>query len=307
MGKAGDDAIKIRLLRRRIFAWYKKNGRHDLPWRKTRDPYKILVSEIMLQQTQVDKVKQKYLSFLQKFPDAQTLASAPTQDVIRAWQGLGYNRRALNLQKAAQKVVSDFHGRLPDTTEELLTLPGIGPYTAESVKAFAFHKPTAALDVNIRRIIHRWFFGSDIPRQKASEQQLVALALACVPRAKAFDWNSALMDFGSGICKARRPLCKICPVKEYCRAYPAILKAQPIKQKRREPSPLSTPSIPNRIYRGRIVEYLRTHPRVTIKKLGPLIKKDFSEVDDSEWLLALVRNLERDGLIVLQKNIARLP
>lgn len=307
MGKAGDDAIKIRSLRRRIFAWYKKNGRHDLPWRKTRDPYKILVSEIMLQQTQVDKVKQKYLSFLQKFPDAQTLAKAQTQEVIRAWQGLGYNRRALNLQRAAQKMVSDFYGRLPDTTEELLTLPGIGPYTAESVKAFAFHKPTAALDVNIRRIIHRWFFGSDIPVQKISEKALAAKALACVPQTKAFDWNSALMDFGSGICKARRPLCKLCPVKEYCRAYPAILKAQPTKQKRSEPSPLSTPSIPNRIYRGRIVEHLRTHSRVTIKKLGPRIKKDFSEVDDSEWLLKLLGSLERDGLIVLQKDIARLP
>ncbi len=306
MGKE-KELKKERSFQRRILAWYKKNGRHDLPWRKTHDPYKILVSEIMLQQTRVDKVKHKYRVFLQKFPTFKALANAPVQEVIRAWQGLGYNRRALNLQKTAQKVEKDFGGKLPQTTQQLLTLPGIGPYTAESVKAFVFSLPTAALDVNIRRIIHRWFFGSDIPHATADDNDLVVQALTMVPKNNAYHWNSALMDFGSSVCKARRPLCEICPVQKECRAFPEILHAKPHKQKKREPSPLSTPRIPNRIYRGRIVEYLRLHSHASVAVLGPSIKKDFSVSDDTQWLSELLRGLQRDGLIIQKKGIVRLP
>lgn len=287
---------KILSVHRALFAWYRRFGRHELPWRKTSDPYKILVSEIMLQQTQVDAVIPKYLAFLREFPTFRLLAAASSRDVILAWKGLGYNRRALNLWRTAQKVVREFGGVLPSSTAELRTLPGVGPYTAESLRAFVFHAPTSALDTNIRRVIHRVFAGSDLPEPRLRDAELVELSQSVVPRARAYDWNSALMDLGSSVCKVK-PLCEACPLRDVCSAYPKILTQRKRVRVVREPHPVSTPNIPNRIYRGRVVEVLRSREQVSIAQLGPLIKPDFGD-DDHGWLAKIIAGLERDGLLV---------
>ena len=148
------DPDKIAELRADLIAWYRDNAR-DLPWRRTRDPYRILVSEVMLQQTQVDRVIPKYFAFLDFFPTFEALAAAPTADVIRAWSGLGYNRRAVNLQRTAQAVVDEYGGKMPSDQVQLRDLPGIGPYTAGAIACFAFEQDVGFFDTNIRRVMHR--------------------------------------------------------------------------------------------------------------------------------------------------------
>jgi A/G-specific adenine glycosylase len=174
-----------------ILTWYKENKR-DLPWRKTTNPYEILVSEIMLQQTQVDRVIPKYLAWLEAFPTAQALANASKEDVLKLWMGLGYNSRALRLQQAAAIIAEN---GFPDSEEELLKLPGIGPYTARAVLAFAFNKEVPVIDTNIRRIlIHE--FKLD---EKISQKELEEIALQNVPKGKSCEWHNALMDYGSSV------------------------------------------------------------------------------------------------------------
>lgn len=175
----------------RFFAEY---GRHDLPWRQNYDPYRILVSEIMLQQTQVDRVIPKFLSFLDQFPNFQSLATAPVSEVIRAWQGLGYNRRGLNLQRAAQHVVRDFNGHLPKSEEDLLNLPGIGPYTAAAIRAFAFNQPSIVIETNIRTVFIYHFFPT---QDQVADQELLPLLELTLDRENPRQWYSALMDYGT--------------------------------------------------------------------------------------------------------------
>ena len=295
----------IQKVQSKVFVWYRRFGRHTLPWRRTTDPYNILVSEIMLQQTQVDAVIPKYRAFVKRFPTFRALSRARSREVIQAWKGLGYNRRALNLWKTAQIVVRDYDGKLPNATEELWVLPGIGPYTAESVRVFVFHEATAALDTNIRRVVHRVWVGSDVLGVKVLDAELVELAQKVVPARRSYDWNSALMDLGSAVCKSR-PLCEACPLKDVCKSYPEILTQKKVGTRRAEPHPKSTPHIPNRIYRGRVVELLRTRRSVLIKDLGPKIKPDFSREDDA-WLVKILDGLSRDGLIHLTKTRVSLP
>src|SRR5215210_6837684 len=171
---------KAEAVRADILAWYRRTHR-DLPWRHTRDPYHILVSEVMLQQTQVDRVIPKYRAFLQRFPTLADLAVAPAGEVIRAWAGLGYNRRALNLQRTAQAVRDEYGGKFPDTPEALRRLPGVGPYTAGAVACFAFEQDVAFMDTNIRRVIRRVFAGPEDDAPDMSERQLLALAATAVP------------------------------------------------------------------------------------------------------------------------------
>lgn len=168
-------------LRQRLLNWFAEHGR-DLPWRHTRDPYRVLVSEIMLQQTQVDRVIPKYLAFLEQFPDMAALADAPTADVIRAWAGLGYNRRAVNLQRTARAVLGEHGGQFPRDVAVLLTLPGIGPYTAGALACFAFEQDVGFVDTNIRRVVQRLFVGPE-ECGVAVESELVRLAAQAVPAA----------------------------------------------------------------------------------------------------------------------------
>jgi A/G-specific adenine glycosylase len=185
---------QIIAFRRKVRNFYRTKGRHDLPWRKTKDAYKILVSEIMLQQTQVSAVIPKYNAFLQRFPTVKELADAPLKEVLTRWQGLGYNRRALNLQKAAQRIVEDHKGRIPEDTESLRTLPGIGSYTAGAVLAFAFNQPVLFIDTNIRRVYIHFFFPK---RESVKDEELLPLLEQTVDRKNPRKWYNALMDYGA--------------------------------------------------------------------------------------------------------------
>ena len=181
--------MTLQEFRRIVWAYYKKEGRHDLPWRKTTDPYRILVSEIMLQQTQVERVKPYYQNWLKKFPTAHALANAPLGDVLRAWQGLGYNRRAKMLHTAA-KSLSPF----PKSAEELQKLPGIGPYTARAVMAFAHNSDEVFIETNIRTAVTHHFF----PRRKTvDDREVLAVLEKAHPHGKAREWYAALMDYGA--------------------------------------------------------------------------------------------------------------
>ncbi|MEK7516265.1 MAG: A/G-specific adenine glycosylase [Patescibacteria group bacterium] len=181
-------------LQRLILRWYRRNGRRELPWRKTLEPYKILVSEIMLQQTQVPRVLEKYQQFLRVFPTIAKLANASPRAVLETWQGLGYNRRALFLQRAAQKIQSEFHGAFPRDPAMLETLPGVGKYTARAVSVFAWNRPEAFIETNIRRVFIHFFF----PRKKkVSDGDLLPLIEKALWRKNPRRWYWALMDYGA--------------------------------------------------------------------------------------------------------------
>src|SRR2546427_8717597 len=214
---------------RKLLAWWARAAR-DLPWRKTRNPYRVLVSEVMLQQTQVSRVAEYYPRFLERFPDLETVASARPKAVRDAWDGLGYYARARNLHALA-KQVSGAGGQVPEDPEELIKLPGVGPYTAGAVASFAYEKPVPAVDTNVARVLRRVFLekegsGSGMrPRTHPSRISHPAsrwvweLARALVPKngKRAWRFNQAMMELGALVCTARRPKCGECPVREGCR------------------------------------------------------------------------------------------
>jgi A/G-specific adenine glycosylase len=204
----------IRALQRRLIAWYKRHGR-DLPWRRTRDPYAILVSEIMLQQTQVQRALLYYEKFLQKYPTAEELAKADEPQVREAWEGLGYYARARNLQRTTQQIVTQYKGKFPRKPEDLAKLPGIGPYTAGAVSSFAFHKDAAILDTNAARVLRRFFALG--PHQQ-TPHFLWTVARQVTPLGQAHLFNQAIMDIGATICTARTPHCPKCPLRPVCRS-----------------------------------------------------------------------------------------
>jgi A/G-specific adenine glycosylase len=181
----------------------------ELPWRRTRDPWAVLVSELMLQQTQVPRVLPRYAAFLDRFGDAGSCADAPVGEVVRAWEGLGYNRRAVNLHRAARAIVAA--GRFPDTLTGLLALPGVGPYTARAVLAFAFERDAAVVDTNIARVLAR------VAGRSLGARQAQALADEWLPAGDSWFWNQAVMDLGATVCTARRPRCDECPLAGACR------------------------------------------------------------------------------------------
>jgi len=212
------DAEKVKAFQARLLRWFQKNGR-DLPWRRTRDPYKILVSEVMLQQTQVVRVREYYGRFLREYPTIQDLASANPARVRDSWDGLGYYARARNLHAAARTVVRRHGGRFPRLVEDVLALPGVGRYTAGAVLSFAYGEPTPILDTNVRRVLSRIFVRRRASRQAATERRLWALAEATIPAGDAWGFNQALMDFGATVCTARKPRCTECPIRQMCAYY----------------------------------------------------------------------------------------
>jgi A/G-specific adenine glycosylase len=205
--------------RRQLLTWYRKHGR-DLPWRNTTDPYHILVSEIMLQQTQVERVLPKYHEWLAKYPTFEALASAPPREVTAAWYPLGYNVRPQRLQSIAREAITRFGGQLPSDHDTLLSFKGIGRYTAGAIRSFAFRERAAILDTNVARVLSRVFLGGGNPRQHTVNRHLWHLSESLVPRRHVFDFNQALMDFGATVCVARRPRCQACPMRRHCRAFP---------------------------------------------------------------------------------------
>jgi A/G-specific adenine glycosylase len=208
-----------RRFRSRLLAWYRRHGR-DLPWRKTDDPYHILVSEIMLQQTQVDRVLPKYAEWLEKYPSLDALAAAPEEEVARTWRPLGYNIRPRRLQSIAREAVARYGSQLPADEETLLSFKGIGAYTAGALRSFAFRERAAILDTNVARVLFRVFVGKGDPKSHAMKRRLWALSETLVPHREVFDFNQALMDLGAMVCVARRPKCLVCPMMKGCRAFP---------------------------------------------------------------------------------------
>jgi A/G-specific adenine glycosylase len=219
------DPVPLRVFQDGLLAWFRANGR-DLPWRRTRDPYKILVSEVMLQQTQVDRVRDYYGRFLKRYPTVQDLAAARPTRVRESWEGLGYYARARNLHAAAKTIVREHGGRFPREMEEAQALPGVGRYTAGAVVSFAYGEPAPILDTNVRRVLSRIF----VRRRPASvgrlDRRLWALAEAAIPQDEAWAFNQALMDFGATVCAARAPKCPACPLREICAEYERRQRAQ---------------------------------------------------------------------------------
>ena len=215
--------------RRALLTWYRKNGR-NLPWRHTRDPYAILVSEFMLQQTQVATVIPYYKRWLDRFPDFASLARATGSDVLHAWQGLGYYTRARNLHAAANTVVAQHGGVFPKDVDQIRALPGLGRYTANAVATFAFNQSVPIVEANIGRLLARLLDLQTPIDSRAGRERIWDFASDLVPKRDAAIYNSALMDLGALVCKARQPRCDICPVRKFCRATdPASL---PLKKPR---------------------------------------------------------------------------
>ena len=206
-----------RRFRQRLFTWYRRYGR-DLPWRKTDDPYHILVSEIMLQQTQVDRVLPKYAEWLAKYPSLDALATAPEQEVNDTWRPLGYNIRPRRLQSIARESVARYGGELPSDEDTLLSFKGIGAYTAGAIRSFAFGERAAILDTNVARVLFRSFVGKGDPKSHAMKKRLWSISSAVLPHKNVFDFNQALMDFGATHCSARKPKCPGCSMKAFCRS-----------------------------------------------------------------------------------------
>lgn len=206
-----------RRFQQRLLKWYASFGR-DLPWRKTSDPYHILVSEVMLQQTQVDRVIPKYHQFLDRYPSFETLASAPVKDVKKLWYPLGYNIRPERLHSIACETVERYAGKLPSDHDELLSFKGIGRYTAGAIRSFAFNEDAPILDTNVMRVLYRVFIAKGDPKKHTV--RLWRLAESLIPRGKAYDFNQALMDFGAIRCTARTPGCQACPMTPICKTFP---------------------------------------------------------------------------------------
>jgi A/G-specific adenine glycosylase len=214
--------------RRRLLAWYRVNGR-DLPWRTTGDPYHILVSEVMLQQTQVDRVLPKYHEWLAKYPSLSALAAADQEEVTETWRPLGYNIRPRRLLAIARESVTRYGGELPSDEETLRSFKGIGAYTAGAIRSFAFGQRAAILDTNVARVLHRVFVVTGDVKAHAMKRHLWTLSEALVPRKHVFDFNQALMDFGATVCVARKPRCEACPMTRFCGSFPTLGQNTPAK------------------------------------------------------------------------------
>lgn len=201
-----------------ILNWYSENAR-ALPFRKTKNPYNIWICEIIFQQTRILQGMQHYENFIARFPDVDTLATAETDEVLLYWKGLGYYSRALNIHKAAKQIIDDFNGKFPESYEDILSLKGIGKYTAAAISSICFGKQIPAIDGNFYRVLSRIFADDFDVSSSKSYAYFEALALEVIPENAAGDFNQAIMDLGSEICKPRNPLCVECPVKEFCLAY----------------------------------------------------------------------------------------
>jgi A/G-specific adenine glycosylase len=271
-----------------LLGWFEEVGR-DLPWRHTRDPWGVLVAELMLQQTQVARVVDRWHRFLERFPTPAACAASPVGDVVDEWSGLGYNRRAVSLHRLAVAVVDEHHGRLPADLAALLELPGVGPYTARAVLAFAHERPVGVLDTNAARVLARWAGRSLRPREAQ------AAADAEVPHRTGWAWNQAMLDLGATVCTARAPRCDRCPVASTCAWFlgggdspdPAVGTAGVSGRQ-------STFAGSDRQGRGRLVARMRS---------GPVTDGGLAEAmgwpDDGDRARRVAATLVADGLAVV--------
>jgi len=284
-------------LNKTILRGYRLNGR-KLPWRNTTDPYKILVSEVMLQQTQVSRVLSKYRQFLRQFPTLRSLARAKQRDVIIAWQGMGYNNRAVRLHRLARTVTSQDRKTIRGDYESLLNLPGIGKYTANAILSFAFRRDVPVVDTNVRRVLSRLLWRMRSFGELADQKIIWRTAATFLPKGRSYEWNQALMDLGATICTARAPRCNECRVESLCASSRSMVRPA-TRQRRREPS---FNGMPNRIYRGRIIELLRRRNGRGPMNVAQLRKELLGKSGkrSERWLHLVLSSLQRDGLVNLK-------
>jgi A/G-specific adenine glycosylase len=280
-----------------LLAWGEQHQR-DLPWRRSRDPWAVLVSELMLQQTQVPRVVSRYESFLTRFSTPAACAAAPAGDVVRAWAGLGYNRRAVNLHRAACVMVEHHGGHVPDQLDALLTLPGVGPYTARAVLVFAFEREVGLVDTNAGRFLARAAAGRPLAAREAQE-----LADALVPLGRAWSWGQAVFDLGAIVCTRRDPACDRCPILSHC-AWVAAGRPppDPVTGSAGISAPQSRFAGSDRQGRGRLVDALRR---------GPVAVAQLSEATgwrgDARRSRRVAMQLVADGLARLDGEELSLP
>ena len=229
-------SVERRRIRARLLRWYALHKR-DLPWRRAPTPYRVWVAEMMLQQTQVATALPYYRRFLRRFPSIKALAAADEADVLKAWEGLGYYSRARNLRKAARKIRREYGGRFPRTREALLSLPGVGPYSAGAILSIAMGRDEPAVDGNVTRVFARLLqYSQDVTRMPA-RKHLWQVAEGLLPRGRAGDFNQALMELGAGVCRPRNPRCGECPLSGHCRAYREGLQTSLPRKPRARPVP----------------------------------------------------------------------
>ncbi|HJR18993.1 MAG TPA: A/G-specific adenine glycosylase [Actinomycetota bacterium] len=293
----------------RVLTWFDEHGRH-LPWRETRDPYRTLVAEVMLQQTQTGRVAPSYEAFLGRFPTVERLAHAPAMDVILAWRGLGYNRRAIGLHRSAQAIARDHGGVFPREPGALRRLPGLGEYTSSAIACFAFDAQVPVVDTNVKRVLARAVAGKDA--SEVPSARLSRLAADWLPAGEAYRWNQALMDIGAMVCRISNPLCAKCPLRTTC-AYRAKgrHRTAPVRAPKREERFDGS----RRQKRGTIVDHLRRAARkgITVSELSKLMHPDGD--GDPALLGEILAKLEKEGLAELTpaarkgsaRGIVRLP
>ena len=309
-------------VREALIGWYETDHR-AFPWRETDDPYRILVSEVMSQQTQLDRILDPWRAFVERWPDAAALAAADRADVLAFWSAhnLGYNNRARYLHEAAAQVLEAFDGEIPADPEDLQSLMGVGPYTANAVASFAFNTGDAVVDTNVKRVLYRPF---DVPDDEAAFEDA---ATTLFPEGESRVWNNAIMELG-GVACTKSPACDEadCPWREWCTAY--------------RTGDFAAPDVPDqaafegsrRQMRGRVIEALATHGRLALADLGPKVRVDYDPEAEAEdgpragdgassdpagetrpdstatpengpgWLLDLLRDLERDGLVRVRET-----
>ena len=280
-----DEAL-LQLTRERVLAWFAEAGR-DLPWRATRDPYRVLVAEVLAQQTQAARAAAAWPRFLERFPDVHALAAAAPAEVLRAWQGLGYNRRALALRRTAQAVVE--RGGWPGTVDELAELPGVGPYTARAVACFALEQPVAPVDTNVARVLARSLVGTDPAQLTPAARQ--RLADQAMPDGTAWAWSSALMDVGALHCRPR-PRCGGCPLELTCR-WRALGPAAPPPRPRAQ-APFATS---DRRWRGAVVQALAAAPEGLERTALADQVQAAAAGRPAGWFDTLLARLESEGMV----------
>ena len=287
----GDLSADLPAVREALMSWYERDHR-EFPWRRTDDPYEILVSEVMSQQTQLGRVVDAWEAFLERWPTVEVLADADRADVVGFWtdHSLGYNNRAKYLHEAARQIQHEYDGQFPEMPEELSELMGVGPYTANAVASFAFNNGDAVVDTNVKRVLYRVF----VEVHEADDPDYETVANALLPAGRSRIWNNAIMELG-GVACGKKPRCDEagCPWREWCHAY--------------QTGDFTAPDVPEqpefegsrRQFRGRAVRVLGEHEELPLDELGPRIRVDYTPNGDRgrEWLRGLLTDLADDGLV----------
>ncbi|MEM4781779.1 MAG: A/G-specific adenine glycosylase [Halalkalicoccus sp.] len=283
-------------VRESLIEWYEGDHR-EFPWRRTDDPYEILVSEVMSQQTQLERVEAAWEEFLDRWPDAAALADADRAEVVGFWTDhrLGYNNRAKYLHEAARQIIKEFDGEFPRGPDELQELQGVGPYTANAVASFAFNNGEAVVDTNVKRVLYRAF---DVPDEDAPFEEAAG---ELMPAGESRVWNNATMELG-GVACTKTPRCDEmgCPLREWCDAY--------------QTGDFTAPDVPTqpkfegsrRQKRGRVIRTLKQYDELPLSELGPRVRVDYGGEAGEEWLRGLLADLESDGLVEVEGDRARL-